>query len=153
MDGFWKSDVGSATARKKAMTAPGDLQQALFLRLKSDASLTALLGGAGLLESPTASAAFPYVTCGQTSAFDWDTGTENNDDQLITMHVWSKAHGEAETLAIMDAIKARLADAALVIGPHGQTRLSLEFTEARYDEDLLVHHGLLRFRALTQENA
>lgn len=135
------------------MTAPGDLQQALFLRLKSDKSLSALLGGAGLLESPTANAAFPYVTCGQTSAFDWDTGAENNDDQLITLHVWSKAQGEAETLAIMAAIKARLADAVLVIGPHGQTRLSLEFTEARHDEDLLVHHGMLRFRALTQENA
>ncbi|TIP52234.1 MAG: DUF3168 domain-containing protein, partial [Mesorhizobium sp.] len=25
--------------------------------------------------------------------------------------------------------------------------------EARYDEDLAVHHGLLRFRALTQEAA
>jgi hypothetical protein len=93
------------------------------------------------------------VTCGQTSAFDWNTGADNNDDQLITLHVWSKANGDAETLAIMDAIKARLADAALVIGPRGQTRLSLEFTEARYDEDLLVHHGLLRFRALTQESA
>jgi hypothetical protein len=135
------------------MTAPGDLLQALFLRLKSDKSLSALLSGAGLLEQAADNAAFPYVTCGQTSAFDWNTGADNNDDQLITLHVWSKAQGEAETVAIMDAIKARLADAALVIGPRGHTRLSLEFTEARYDEDLLVHHGLLRFRALTQEDA
>jgi hypothetical protein len=51
----------------------------------------------------------------------------------------------------MDSIKARLDGAALSIGPRGQTRLSLEFAEARYDEDLAVHHGLLRFRALTQE--
>ena len=135
------------------MTAPGDLQQALFLRLKSDAKLSALLGGAGLLESPADNVAFPYVTCGQTSAFDWDTGSDNSDDQLLTFHVWSKTHSEAETLAIMDAVKARLADAALTIGPRGQTRLSLEFAEARFDEDLAVHHGLLRFRAITQENA
>ncbi|MBN9216629.1 MAG: DUF3168 domain-containing protein [Mesorhizobium sp.] len=135
------------------MTAAGDLQQALFLRLKSDASLSALLGGAGLLERAADNAAFPYVTCGQTSGFDWDSGAEDNDDQLITFHIWSKAHGEAETRAIMDAINARLDGAVLVIGPRGQTRLSLEFSEARYDEELLVHHGLLRFRALTQENA
>ncbi|TPL55709.1 DUF3168 domain-containing protein [Mesorhizobium sp. B2-4-4] len=135
------------------MTAPGDLQQALFLRLKSDPSLSALLGGAGLREQPTDNVASPYVTCGQTCAFDWDTGAENRDDQLITLHVWSKAHGEAETRAIMDAIEARLADAVLEVGARGQTRLSLEFSEARYDEELLVHHGLLRFRALTQENA
>lgn len=135
------------------MTAPGDLQQALFQRLKSDAPLSALLAGAGLLEQATDNVAFPYVTCGLTSAFDWDTGADSNADHLVTLHVWSKAHGEAETLAIMDRIKARLADAVLVIGPRGQTRLSLEFAEARYDEDLAVHHGLLRFRAITREDA
>jgi hypothetical protein len=135
------------------MTAPADLQQALFLRLKSDATLSALLGGAGLVENPTRNVAYPYVTCGQTCAFDWDSGSENRDNQLITFHVWSKAHGEAETLAIMKAIEDRLANAALVVGPRGETRLSLEFTEARYDEDLLVYHGLLRFRALTEQDA
>lgn len=134
------------------MTAPGDLLQALFLRLKSDATLSSLLGGAGLLERPTDNAAFPYVTCGRTSAFDLDTGTDNDADQLVTLHVWSKTQGETETRLIMDSIEASLAGAALAIGPHGQTRLSLEFTEARYDEDLAVHHGLLRFRAITQEN-
>lgn len=133
------------------MTAPGDLMQALFLRLKTDASLSALLGGAGLLERANDKAAFPHVTYGRTSAFDLDTGADNNGDQLITLHVWSKAQGEAETRLIMDSIKARLDGAALSIGPRGQTRLSLEFAEARYDEDLAVHHGLLRFRALTQE--
>lgn len=136
----------------RTMTAPGDLQQALFLRLKTDPSLSALLGGAGLVERVAATTAYPYVTCGQTCAFDWDTGAENDDDQLITLHVWSKAHGDAETIAIMEAIKARLADAALVVGPRGLTRLTLEFTEHRYDEELLEHHGLLRFRALTQED-
>ena len=134
------------------MTASGDLLQALFLRLRSDASLSALLGGAGLLEHAADNAAFPHVTCGQTSAFDWDTGVQNDADQLVTLHVWSKTHDEAETRAIMDSIKARLADSVLIIGPRGQTRLVLEFAEARYDEDLLVHHGLLRFRAITQDS-
>jgi hypothetical protein len=133
------------------MTAPGDLMQALFLRLKTDASLSALLGGVGLLEQANDKAAFPHVTYGRTSAFDLDTGADNDGDQLITLHVWSKAQGEAETRLIMDSIKARLDGAAFSIGSRGQTRLSLEFAEARYDEDLTVHHGLLRFRALTQE--
>ncbi|RWA63732.1 DUF3168 domain-containing protein [Mesorhizobium sp.] len=135
------------------MTAPDDLLQALFQRLKSDAKLTALLGGAGLLERATENAAFPYVTYGHTSAFDQDTGADNDADQLVTLHVWSKAQGEAETRLIMNRIEARLAGAALSIGPRGQTRLSLEFAEARYDEDLAVHHGLQRFRAVTREDA
>lgn len=133
------------------MTAPGDLMQALFLRLKTDESLTTLLGGAGLLERASDKAAFPHVTYGRTSAFDLETGADNDNDQLVTLHVWSKAQDAVETRLIMDSIKARLQGAALAIGPRGQTRLSLEFDEARYDEDLAVHHGLLRFRALTQE--
>ena len=133
------------------MTAPGDLMQALFLRLKTDASLSALLGGVGLLEQASDKAAFPHVTYGRTSAFDLETGADNDNDQLVTLHIWSKAQGEAETRLIMDSIRARLDGAAFSIGSRGQTRLSLEFAEARYDEDLAVHHGLLRFRALTQE--
>ena len=132
------------------MTAPGDLLQALFMRLKSDASLTALLGGAGLREQAADSAAFPYVTYGRTSAFDLDTGADNDDDQLITLHVWSKAQGEAETRLIMDSIRARLDGAAFATGSRDQTRLSLEFAEARYDEDLALHHGVIRIRAITQ---
>ncbi|TPJ24586.1 DUF3168 domain-containing protein [Mesorhizobium sp. B2-7-2] len=135
------------------MTAPGDLMQALFLRLKTDESLSALLGGAGLLEQASDKAAFPNVTYGRTSAFDLEIGVDNDNDQLVTLHVWSKAQGEAETRLIMDSIKASLDGAALSIGPRGQTGLSLEFAEARYDEDLAVYHGLLRFRALTQESA
>lgn len=135
------------------MTAPGDLLQALFLRLKTDAALSALLGGTGLLEHASDKAAFPHVTYGRTSGFDLDTGADNDSDQLVTFHVWSKAQGEAETRLIMESIGARLDGAAFSIGSRDQTRLTLEFAEARYDEDLAVHHGLLRFRALTRESA
>ena len=33
---------------------------------------------------------------------------------------------------------------------HTLVNMTLEFAEARYDEDLSVHHGLLRFRAVTE---
>jgi hypothetical protein len=135
------------------MTAPGDLMQALFMRLKSDRSLSALLGGSGLLERANDKAAFPHVTYGRTSAFNLETGADNDNDQLVTFHVWSKTQDEAETRLIMDSIRTRLDGAAFSIGSRAQTRLSLEFAEAGYDEDLAVHHGLLRFRALTQDSA
>lgn len=135
------------------MTAPGDLMQALFMRLKTDRSLSALLGGAGLLEQASDKAAFPHVTYGRTSAFNLDTGADNDSDQLVTFHIWSKTQGDVETRLIMDSLRKRLDGAAFSIGSRDQTRLSLEFDEARYDEDLAVHHGLLRFRALTRESA
>lgn len=135
------------------MTAPGDLMQALFMRLKTDRSLSQLLGGTGLLERASDKAAFPHVTYGRTSAFNLESGADNDNDQLVTLHVWSKTQGDAETRLIMDSIRSRLDGAAFSIGSRDRTRLSLEFAEARYDEDLAVHHGLLRFRALTQESA
>jgi len=98
------------------MTTPDDLMQALFLRLKTDASLSALLGGIGLLESASDKAAFPNVTYGRTSAFDLETGADDDSDQLVTFHIWSKAQGEAETRLIMDSIRSRLDGAAFSIG-------------------------------------
>lgn len=68
------------------------------------------------------------------------------------MHVWSKTQGKKETLEIMEAIRARL-DQPLALEAYHLVALRLEYSEARYDEDLLVHHGLLRFRAMTEEGA
>ncbi|TPN83098.1 DUF3168 domain-containing protein [Mesorhizobium sp. CU2] len=134
------------------MTAPGDLMQALFMRLKTDRSLSQLLGGTGLLEHASDKAAFPHVTYGRTSAFNLESGADNDNDQQVTFHVWSKTQGDAETRLIMDSLRKRLDGAAFSIGSRDRTLLSLEFAEARYDEDLAVHHGLLRFRALTEES-
>ena len=134
------------------MTAPAaELQKAVFSALTADAALTALLGGQKIFDQAPANAAFPYLTFGRTSIFDWSTGTESGSEQLFTIHVWSKAKGKKETLEIMEAARARLDDAALALAGHHLVNLRLEFAEARYDEDLSVHHGLLRFRAVTEE--
>lgn len=151
--GFWQAMVGSATAREKDDDRAGRSAAGTFSETERRRIAFGAAGRCRAVGKSNRKCRLSVCDLRPDLRLDWDTGAENRDDQLITLHVWSKAHGEAETLAIMDAIKARLADAALVIGPRGQTRLSLEFTEARYDEDLLVHHGLLRFRALTQESA
>jgi hypothetical protein len=134
------------------MTAPAaELQKAVFDALAADAAVTALLGGGKIYDHAPANVAFPYLTFGRTSIFDWSTGTESGTEQLFTLHVWSKAKGKKETLAIMEAVRALLDDAALELDAHHLVNMRLEFAEARYDEDLSVHHGLLRFRAVTEE--
>jgi hypothetical protein len=133
------------------MTAPAaELQKAVFEALAADAAVTALLGGGKIFDHAPANVAFPYLTFGRTSIFDWSTGTESGTEQLFTLHVWSKAKGKKETLAIMEAVRALLDDAALELDEHHLVNMRLEFAEARYDEDLSVHHGLLRFRAVTE---
>jgi hypothetical protein len=133
------------------MTAPAaELQKAIYTALAEDADLVARLGGVHVHDQAPANVPFPYVTFGRTSVYDWSTGTENGTEQLLTLHVWSKAKGKAEVHELMEAISARLNDAALEMEGHHLVNLRLEFSEVIFDEDLSVHHGLLRFRAVTE---
>lgn len=131
--------------------AAADLQKALFEALKGDAALVSALGGAKLFDHAPASVAFPYITFGRTSVYDWSTCTESGTEQLLTLHVWSKARGKAETLAIMEIVRQRLGGGALALDGRHLVNLTFEFAEARFDEDLSVYHGLLRYRAVMED--
>ncbi|MEP9371017.1 DUF3168 domain-containing protein [Mesorhizobium sp. KR1-2] len=136
------------------MTAQAaELQQAIFATLGNDPVLTGLLGGEKIYDRAPANLPFPYLTFGRTSVYDWSTGTENGSEHLFTLHIWSKAKGKKETLEIMEAARARLDNGSLTLDTHHLVNMRLEFAEARYDDDLSVHHGLLRYRAVIEEAA
>lgn len=133
------------------MTAPAiDLQKGVFAALSGDQALTALLGGPRIYDRVPPGAAFPYLTFGRTSVYDWSTGTEIGTEQIFTLHVWSKAKGRQETLDIMERARTLLHDQALPMESHRLVNLRLEFAEDRFDDDLAVHRGLLRFRAAVE---
>lgn len=133
------------------MTAPAaELQKAVFAALGDDPALIALLGGVKIHDHAPANVAFPYLTFGRTSVYDWSTATERGTEQLFTVHAWSKAKGKKEVLEIMEAVRLLLDDAALELDRHHLVSMRLEFSEARCDDNLSVHHGLLRFRAVTE---
>ena len=131
--------------------AAADLQKALFEALNGDAALVAALGGAKVLDHAPANVAFPYITFGRTSVYDWSTSTESGTEQLFTLHVWSKAKGKAEALAVMEIVRRRLDAGALALDGRHLVNLTFEFAEARFDEDLSVYHGLLRYRAVMED--
>ncbi len=132
------------------MSAAVELQSAVFAALSANPALLALTGGQPRIYDHTpANVAFPYITFGRTSGYDWDTGTENGQEHLFTLHIWSNTKGKAESLALIEAAKARLHDAPLELATHKLVNLRQEFAESRFDEDLAVYHGLLRFRAVT----
>ena len=131
------------------MTAPAvELQNAVFANLRGDTALLAAVGAERIVAQPSASVAFPYIGFGRSSVYDWSTGTEKDTEQLFTLHVWSKAKGEDETIGIMEIARGRLADKVVALDSGQSVEVKLEFAEARYDEDLAVHHGLLRFRVV-----
>ena len=132
------------------MNSAAELQKAIFDALGASAALAALVGTRVFDHAP-ANAAFPYITFGRTSLYDWSTGTESGTEQLFTLHVWSKAKGKKEALEIMELARGTLHDAALELEGHELVNLRLEFSEARYDDRNEAHHGLLRFRAVVEE--
>jgi hypothetical protein len=133
------------------MSAAAELQKAVFAALTGDAGLVSLLGGEPRVYDHTpANVAFPYITFGRTSGLDWDTGTEKGQEHLFTLHIWSNAKGKAESLALIEAIRTRLHDAPLTLTGYALVNLRQEFSESRFDEDLAVYHGLVRFRAVTE---
>lgn len=58
------------------MSAAVELQSAVFAALSANPALLALTGGQPRIYDHTpANVAFPYITFGRTSGYDWDTGT------------------------------------------------------------------------------
>ncbi|MBP0617924.1 DUF3168 domain-containing protein [Jiella mangrovi] len=127
-----------------------ELQQSIFSTLTSDPALTALLGGPKVFDRRPERANFPYLTLGRTAVVDWSTGTEDGAEHILTLHVWAKGGGKAETYAIMDKVAEKLNDTALALEGHHLVNLRLQFAEARREEDSSTYHGILRFRAVTE---
>ncbi|KQZ94197.1 hypothetical protein ASD64_04825 [Mesorhizobium sp. Root157] len=132
-------------------SAEADLQKALFSELNGDPALFALLGGQKVFDRTPDKVAFPYVTFGRTSIFDWSTGTESGTEQLCTLHIWSKAKGKKEAFDIMATMRAKLDQAPLELNQHHLVNFRFEFAEVRFDDEQAVYHGLLRFRAVIED--
>ena len=127
-----------------------ELQKAVFARLAADASLGAMLAGDGIYDIAPASAPFPYITFGRTTIFDWSTATDLGREELLTVHVWSQAKGRKQTLSIMNTIAALLAEFQPALSSVHLVSFRLEYSEARFEEDVLLHHGLMRYRSLIE---
>lgn len=126
------------------------LRKAVYAALSGNGALTAKLGESRIHDHAPANVAFPYLTFGLTSMQDWSTDTEDGSEHVFTVHVWSKAKGLSETLDVMEVVRSALHDANLALEGHHLVNLRREFEEARFDDDLAVHHGILRFRAVTE---
>lgn len=127
-----------------------ELQRAVFASLQGNAELGVAMGEVRLYDQAPANAKFPYLTFGRTSVYDWSTDTESGAEHLVTLHVWSKERGKSECHALIEMVRAALDDAALALDSHALIRLRMEYSEVRYEDDNDVHHGLIRFRALTE---
>ena len=73
-----------------ATPASAALRAAVHDALVANAALTNLLGGPKVYDEPPRSAAFPYVTLGETRIADFSTGTESAEEHQLMLHAWSR---------------------------------------------------------------
>lgn len=133
------------------MAAAIELQKAVFAALASDVALVAALGGEPRIhDHAPASVPFPYLTFGRVSVHDWSTATEEGSEHVFTIHVWSRAKGKSEAVAIMEVVHRRLHDADLDLDGHALVNLRAETQDIRFDDDHGVYHGAVLFRAVTE---
>ena len=135
------------------MSAAIELQKAVVAALTRDNALVSSLGGAKVYDHAPPHVSFPYITLGRTSLFDWSTGTESGEEQILTLHVWSKGQGKKQALEIIERAGEALRPDALTLTGFHLVSFRQEYSEVRFDEDLSVYHGRLRFRGLMEPDA
>lgn len=126
------------------------LQQAVVAALSADSGLLAALGGPRLYDDTPQPLSFPYVTIGQTTIRASDGDLAPADEHIFTLHVWSRAKGRREALAIIGELCRALHDQPLTLTGHRLVNLRHDFSEARRERDGDTIHGIARFRAVTE---
>lgn len=141
------------------------LQQAIYAALHTNAGLIALCGDGG---SPARAKVYddgavpqgtqyPYVIIGETTGLPSDTKSSKGDETTFTLHVWSRAQGDGgkrgqkECRQIMGAVVAALDGQSLTVSGFTLIDISREFSTSFLDADGLSRHGVVRFRAKTEE--
>ena len=131
-------------------SASWSLQQSIFATLAADSAITTLLGADRIYDDVPQGSPLPYLTLGQSTVRDWSTGTDDGNEHLLTLHVWSDARGKKQASEIAAAVRTALHDQPLTLVGHRLVNLRHEFSEARRDPDGSTIHATVRFRAVTE---
>lgn len=129
---------------------------AIYAALGADATLASLLGGSGrVFNGVPAGQALPYVDIAEATAVDYGTSSGDAQEHTFTLHVWTEqpaAGKSARKLCteIVARVREILHGAPTPMGAGNMPNLRCEFSETMRDPDGLSWHGVLRFRAVTE---
>lgn len=131
------------------MSAERALAAAIRTAAMADAGVKAVLGDpVRFYDERAPDSALPCVTFGRFET----RATIGGLDHTVTLHVWSRYGGRAETLDALAALRAALDDAALDIEGRNLVFISAQFADAFRTGDAQTTQGVLRLRAITEED-
>lgn len=135
-----------------------EMLAAIYTTLSGDATLTALLGGDAarvFTGSAGPDQTCPFVVIGETTANNYWTSSGDGQEHTITVHCWTEqaVYGQSARLQVAK-IMARVRDLMhyqnIALSAGNMPSLWCEFAETIADPDGKSQHGVLRFRAVTQ---
>lgn len=141
-----------------ASEAALELQKAITIRLNATTEVTALVGApVPIFDHVPENQAMPFIAFGDHRADEFDvTPTELSEgygeDHRIILHVWSAYEGKAECIKITGAIKRALRDQPLALTDNHCAIIRHLSADYMQDADGQAFHGVLVFRAITEEN-
>lgn len=134
-----------------------ELQKAMRAAMLADAGLQALMGNPpAIFDHVPERAAMPYIQHDEPGTAEWDvTPTETDDgfghEHTIMLHVWSAYEGKKEVGAILYRLEELFRDASLSLTGHRLVNIRYQFSDRLRDPDGQAYHGVIQFRAVTEE--
>lgn len=109
------------------------VQQAIYAKLTSDATLMGLIKG--VFDAVPDNQPMPYVVIGEGTEVPFRTFTSTSYVATITLHIWSGAKGYKEGLAILDRLNTLLDRVSLTVSGFQHIYCEYEFSNTTQDPD------------------
>lgn len=132
------------------MTAANELLRAVCARLSGSPELIALIGADGIHDRLIARRPTPYLVIGEIETRDNSTSTEESEEHLFAIAVWTEADGSRICNEIAGIARALLDDAQLGLDSHALVNLRHLSTRVRREPKSRHYMAELRFRAVTE---
>ncbi len=134
------------------MTSAGwALQKAMHAKLVADVALKTLIGDPPRIhDAAAARGPFPFVTFGDARETKIP-GADALREHDIRLSVHSHYEGRREVKDIVIAILNALDDAPLILDGFALISLRATFADIIHRQEPDAHHGLIRFRAVTEK--
>ena len=132
------------------MSAALEIQKTIYDQLIADQELVSLLNGPDIFDGEPDRRELPYVLFGAIESDDWSTATEDGEEHLVELVVWSSADGRMEAALIAEAIRKALANVDVSSGQNKLVNFSWETTTTQRAKDQRHFIGTLTFRAVTE---
>lgn len=127
------------------------LQSAITARLKTDAPLLALLGGAKCYEHAPPATVHPWIAWEQLSARDADTSLSDGHEHRLSLICASRQPGTKEVLTIAARVEELLHGASLTLVGHRLINLVVTAAEIQRAGKEPLRKARISLRAVTEK--